>query len=304
MSGRAKRPAGSEPRRDPAKKRNGRQAGASSQETIDEAAEDAQAEAEMLNDPEQSAGDVESPAAAGAGSGATKQVQVPEALLQRRLLKAAKEKGELEAKVAELEGKLKDAESAAQPAPSPKVMLTKCFSKFNLQEFDTKIGWGQTPKSSGVNSTKSKSPAPLHCNFADYVKQSLIRRLAPATFEIIARSGVRWHNATNKATVAAVLRSYIIRNDIDGLAAHYDSLRARSAVGEKKMVDNFLRSGMHAARQHRELIAKFVNLLFSPTPDQPALNYVKQSVFGVDEGQPILFARTSSDGRPARPAER
>ena len=109
-----------------------------------------------------------------------------------------------------------------------------------------------------------------------------MRRLAPASLEIIARGH------------AAVLRSYIIQNDIDGLAAHYDSLRARSAVGEKKMVDNFLRSGMHAARQHRELIAKFVNLLFSPTPDQPALNYVKQSVFGVDEVQPILAPEHSA----------
>ena len=56
------------------------------------------------------------------------------------------------------------------------------------------------------------------------------------------------------------------------------------------MVEKFFRSGMHAARQHRELIAKIVNLLFrlSLSPDQPASNYVKKSVFGVDEGGPIL----------------
>jgi len=128
----------------------------------------------------------------------------------------------------------------------------------------------------------------LHGNFADYVNQALIRRLGPATFEIIARSGVRWHNAANKAVVTAVLRNYIIQNDIHGLAAHYDSLRAKSAGGEKDMVAKFIRSGMHSARQHRELIAKFVALLFSPTPDQPALNYVKKTVFDVDDGGPIL----------------
>ena len=79
-----------------------------------------------------------------------------------------------------------------------------------------------------------------------------MRRLAPATLEIIASSGLRWHNAANKAMVAAVLRSYIIQNDIDGLAAHYDSLRETSAGGEKTMVHRFICSGMHAARQQRE----------------------------------------------------
>ena len=62
------------------------------------------------------------------------------------------------------------------------------------------------------------TPALLHGNFADYVNHSFKRRLAPATFEIIARSGVRWHNAANNAVVAAVLRNYIIQNDMDGLA--------------------------------------------------------------------------------------
>ena len=71
-----------------------------------------------------------------------------------------------------------------------------------------------------------------------------MRRLAPATLEIIARSGLRWHNAANKAMVAAVLRSYIIQNDIDidCLAAHYDLLRETSAGGEETMVHRFISS--------------------------------------------------------------
>ena len=52
-------------------------------------------------------------------------------------MKAREEKGELAAKVAELQARLKDAEEAVQPAPSPKVMRTICFSKFNLQKFVT-----------------------------------------------------------------------------------------------------------------------------------------------------------------------
>ncbi len=54
------------------------------------------------------------------------------------------------------------------------------------------------------------------------------------------------------------------------------------------MVNRFILSGMHAARQHRELIGKLVGHLFSPTPDQPALNYVKKTVFDVDAGAAIL----------------
>ena len=67
-------------------------------------------------------------------------------------MKAREVKGKLAAKVAELEARLKDAEAAAQPAQSPKVMRTICFSKFNLQTFvtlsltDNKIGWSQFGK--------------------------------------------------------------------------------------------------------------------------------------------------------------
>ncbi len=116
-----------------------------SQQTIDEAAEDAQAEQEMLNDSERSASDSRSLAA---GAGAPK-ANVPVGLLERRLDKVRVEKGELEAKVAQLEAKLRDAEA---PAPSPKVMQTICFSKFNVHKFvtlyltDTKIGWSQFGK--------------------------------------------------------------------------------------------------------------------------------------------------------------
>ena len=72
-----------------------------------------------------------------AGAGAPKAGKRSDSLLERRLMKAREDKGELAAKVAKLEARLKDAEAAAQPAPSPKVMRTICFSKFNLQKFVT-----------------------------------------------------------------------------------------------------------------------------------------------------------------------
>ena len=81
-------------------------------------------------------------------------------MLDRRLMKAREEKGELVVKIVKLKARLKDAQEAAQPALPPKVMCTICFSKFNLQKFvtlsltDTKIGWSQFG------------------NFADYVNRS------------------------------------------------------------------------------------------------------------------------------------
>ena len=87
-----------------------------------------------------------------AGAGAPKAGKLSDSLLDHRLMKAREEKGELAAKVAELQARLKDAEEAVQPAPSPKVMQSICFSKFNLQKFvtliltDNKIEWSQFGK--------------------------------------------------------------------------------------------------------------------------------------------------------------
>jgi len=119
------------PPKDTSRKRKAAGASAAqseSQQTINEAAEDAQAEQHMV-DNEQSAG-------GGAPKAGPPGKKLPDGLLERRLEKADKEKGELAARVAQLEARLKDrdAEAAAKPAPSPKVMHTFCFSKFNLQK--------------------------------------------------------------------------------------------------------------------------------------------------------------------------
>lgn len=66
-----------------------------------------------------------------------------------------------------------------------------------------------------------------------------MRRITPATYEIVALSGVRWHRATNKSVIVAVLRNYIIENDIDCLAATLHTTTRfvkRSCVSENSMV--------------------------------------------------------------------
>ena len=76
-------------------------------------------------DSEQSAGYSRSPAAGGGG--APKAGKRPDGLLERRLTQAREEKGQLAARVTQLEARLKDAEAAAQPAPSPKVIALFAF---------------------------------------------------------------------------------------------------------------------------------------------------------------------------------
>ena len=93
--------------------------------------------------------------------------------------------------------------------------------------------------SGGAKTAAAPTAPPRHATFSDYVTTSFMRRISPATFEIISRSGIRWHNAANKALVIAVLRNYIIDNDIDGLADHYDTLRDKSDKGEKKWLLDF-----------------------------------------------------------------
>ena len=85
----------------------------------------------------------------------------------------------------------------------------------------------QTP-STGVKGAKtqvasSKTPTCAQDNLADYVTYSLHSRLSVVTPEVIARVGVRWHNAHNKAVIASIIRNHIISEDVDVLAESFDS---------------------------------------------------------------------------------
>ena len=104
-------------------------------------------------------------------------------------------------------------------------------------------------------------------NLADYVTHSLLRRLSVLTREVIARVGVRWHNAHNKAVIVPIIRNHIISKDVDGLAESFDSLRDKSPKAEMTLLGRWLRSGQHAARKHREKVAEIVASLFKDTQD-------------------------------------
>ena len=105
--------------------------------------------------------------------------------------------------------------------------------------------------------------------------------------QLVSRFGLRWHNATVNCQVASILRNIVISHDVGGYAEHYDSLRAAAPEAEMKLVRHLRDSQAHAARNFRERIQYLVAALFNQSTDE-AVNYVKQTVFGVSNGNPIL----------------
>jgi len=136
--------------------------------------------------------------------------------------------------------------------------------------------------------SKAKETAPI-VRLDKFATTSVLRRLSgEITAQVIARVGDRWHNAHNKGMVASIIRNHIICTDMDGIGDSYDDMRNSCPAGEVEMVMRFLRSGQHAARQHRENVAKIVASLFRDTPTDAALVHVKKEVFGVEGGKAIM----------------
>ena len=116
----------------------------------------------------------------------------------------------------------------------------------------------------------------------------LLRRLSVLTPEVIARLGVRWHNAHNKTAIASIIRYHLVNTDVDGLAGSYDSLRDKSPKAELNLLNRWVRSGQHAARGHREKVAEIISSLFKDTQHDEALVHKTKSVFNVDGGSAIV----------------
>ena len=158
-----------------------------------------------------------------------------------------------------------------------------------------------TPSSSKSSRSSAKTPNSTAKVTGTLVKldtfatTAVLRKLSSiVTAEVIARIGDRWHNAHNKGMVASIIRNHIINTDMEGIGESYDSMRKLYPAGEVVMVVRFLRSGQHAARKHRENVAKIVASLFRDTPADAALVHVKKEVFGVEGGKAIM-----NDDHPA-----
>ena len=75
--------------------------------------------------------------------------------------------------------------------------------------------------------------------------------------------------------------------NFDGYAEIYYKLRAVDPKKETHILRRITRSSQHAARQHSENVGELVARLFAQTTDLE-MDYVKESVFGVSGGPPIM----------------
>ncbi len=109
---------------------------------------------------------------------------------------------------------------------------------------------------------------------------------------VIAHSGYRWHNAVARNEMIQILRFLTIRKG--GVYARWDALAARSQHlkynNVKTLGNRVAASHAHAARNHQAYVSRAVQKLFQDTPDDQKLCFVKEEVFGITDGGPIIGA--------------
>ena len=87
------------------------------------------------------------------------------------------------------------------------------------------------------------------------------------------------------------MRHIVVANDLDHISGAYGKLQGNDMKAEVAVVARVLRTGSHAARQHRNRVADMVKQLFEHTPpDDVEMWYVKETVFGATGGN--LESRT------------
>ena len=111
------------------------------------------------------------------------------------------------------------------------------------------------------------------------------RELVP---RIIAGLGYRWHNKVSRDDMIQVMRAIAMGRG--GLFVHWDALDARSPKSSNahQLGCKVAQSHAHAAKNHRDYVAGGVSALFQATPNDPALVWVKNEVFGIADGGPII----------------
>ncbi len=97
-----------------------------------------------------------------------------------------------------------------------------------------------------------------------------------------------WHNAVSRDLMIQILRQVTIEKG--GVYVHWDALEARSQrrSNTQAVALTFNQSHAHATRKHRAAVFRlFVNTPDS-VPENKILNFVKEEVFGISDGRPII----------------
>ena len=75
-----------------------------------------------------------------------------------------------------------------------------------------------------------------------------------------------------------------------GIFAHWDALDARSGKfgNANQLATKIAGRHAHVARNHQEFVRGKVANLFKHTPNDKQINFVKEEVFGITDGNPII----------------
>ena len=116
----------------------------------------------------------------------------------------------------------------------------------------------------------------------------IVHKIQPMVVpELVARFGLRWHNAEINESWKNMLRDVITRHNIGDYATVYEQLRSTNPSSEIRLVRGLRASHAHAVKNHRDKLAALISSLFTETTDV-RINHVKKAVFGVEGGLPLL----------------
>ena len=215
---------------------------------------------------------------------------------------AQKERDEAKRKAEELERKIAELEAQAKTQLTFSYhiifyIIVLIFIHFHVQ--DRTAFPKQKSRTAGKRRRSASPPAPSSApssaesgRLNSMCNHSFLRRVTPLLIpELISRLGNKWHGAHNRSIAANMLRHVVLAEDIDqmGSSGLYDRLASAYPKEERMVLTRILRTGQHAARKHRLNLAALVRALFEQTPPSEAdMLYIKETVFGVKEGAPIM----------------
>ena len=241
---------------------------------------------------------------------------IPESVLRHRLDKskkaeatAIKEKELMQKRLSDVEAQLELAKAnvgdvVQLQSPSAKVLKRPldnfCLKRFLDKRYPlTRNSFPQRRKAVAHVRTGSNGPSvplPAQGTLMDVLKKNgqhfsrdMQKSLVP---RMIAAAGYRWHNAVSRDLMIQILRQVTIEKG--GVYVHWDALEARSQrkTNAQAVAITFNQSHAHATRKHRAAVSAAGFRLFVNTPDSvpenKILNFVKEEVFGISDGRPII----------------
>lgn len=105
--------------------------------------------------------------------------------------------------------------------------------------------------------------------------------------EIIARCGMRWWNASSASLAGSVVRNAVIKRNLGHFGELFDEMYSVNQASLKSVLRELRKGHQHCARIHHLRLARLIASLFEQTSED-RINYVKDKVFGVRGGAPIL----------------